>query len=113
MTVSVLIKRNRNKNTEKGRGDGMRLIDADALRQEISVDKYGHIETTITKLNIALEHCTVDAVKVTRCKDCKHWLDVTEVEDGVRYAECELFSDEHEFGENWFCKDGERREVTE
>ncbi len=54
-----------------------------------------------------------DFVNVVRCKDCKHWIDVTEVEDGVRYAECELFSDEHEFGENWFCKDGERREVTE
>ena len=54
-----------------------------------------------------------DIVEVVRCKECKHWLDVCDTEDGVRYADCELFSDGHVFGENWFCKDGERREVTE
>ena len=52
-----------------------RYIDAERFRKEISVDKYGHIETTITKLNIAIEHSTVDAVEVVRCKDCKYYID--------------------------------------
>ena len=42
-----------------------RYIDSDALRQYIPVDKYGRIETTITKLNIALEKCKADVVPAT------------------------------------------------
>ena len=51
----------------------MRLIDADAFRKEIEVDKYGNINTTITKLNIAMERSTVDAVPVVRCKECRYF----------------------------------------
>lgn len=46
----------------------MRLIDADSLRREIPVDKYGNINTTITKFNIACEHSKVDAVPVRHGK---------------------------------------------
>lgn len=42
----------------------MRLIDENALRREIAVDKYGHIETTITRLNVAIERSRVDAEPV-------------------------------------------------
>lgn len=83
----------------------MRLIDADAIhipKMETGLDD------TLMRIMIA-NTPTVDAVEVVRCKECRHWLDVIDVEDGIRYGECEVFSEGHEFGENWFCKDGERR----
>ena len=60
----------------------------------------------------------VDAVKVVRCKDCKHRV-VNENYGDRGYlsikAMCELDTgDPFEFGrdaedDNWFCKDGERK----
>lgn len=39
-----------------------RLIDANAFRQSLEVDRFGH--TDIVKVNIAIEKSTVDAVEV-------------------------------------------------
>lgn len=76
----------------------MRLIDADALRKEIDVDKYGHINTTITRLNIAIERSKVDAVEVVRCKDCM-W-----------YDECDwCFFSVGYIPPDGYCSYGERR----
>ena len=83
----------------------MRLIDADALRHEIPVDKYGHIETTITKLIIAIEHSEVDAVQIVRCKDCRWGRKV------CGCIECSIDSKipTEYHGYKWFCPNGERR----
>ena len=81
----------------------MRLIDADVLRTEIPVDKYGHIDTTITKLNIAMEHSRVDAVQVVRCMDCKYYPDGKQA---TMWTPC---SEDIRLGGKWFCAYGERR----
>lgn len=65
----------------------MRLIDADAFRKEIPVDKYGHIETTITKLCIAIEHSKVDAVERKRGR----WIhDGYDIPHGVDWMHCSV-----------------------
>ena len=48
-----------------------RLIDANAFRQSLEVDRFGY--TDIVKVNIAIDKSTVDAVEVVRCKDCTYW----------------------------------------
>lgn len=78
----------------------MRLIDADALRREMPVDKYGTINTTITKFNIACEHSKVDAVPVIRCKECK-WYE-------ARIKRCNN-SKSTEWKPDDYCSDAERR----
>jgi len=45
-----------------------RLIDADAFRKHLEVDKYGQINTTITKINIAIEKAKVEAEPVKHGK---------------------------------------------
>lgn len=76
-------------------------IDAYTFRREIDkyVDKYGHINMTITQFMIAVEHSEVDAVPVIRCKDCKFnkwcgWLGQFRSEED-------------------YCSDAERRECDE
>lgn len=46
----------------------MRLIDAKRLLREIEVDKYGHIQTTINGLRIAMERSEVEAEPVKRSR---------------------------------------------
>lgn len=52
------------------------LVNREKFRYELDkldcIDKFGYVVLPITKLNIALERSTVDAVPVVRCKDCKH-----------------------------------------
>lgn len=67
---------------------------------------------------------TVDAVEVVRCKDCKHresvWHKDGRMKDGgYYYYYCNLDTgDPFELGreaeqDDWFCADGERKEVSE
>jgi len=54
-----------------------RLIDPKTFRLELDeldcIDKFGYVILPITKLNIALERSTVDAVPVCRCENCDMW----------------------------------------
>ncbi len=101
---------------------GMRLIDADALKQRLlktynasrlldglvhqSEDKM-RVSQALSSLGEAIlaidDATTVDAVPVVRCKDCKHRI------DGCCYNKK---SNRISFGVyiayNWFCADGER-----
>lgn len=83
----------------------MRPIDLDDDRH-CYVGNDGEYE----RWNIDPEASTIDAVKVVRCQDCKY-------SRPYRLDEytCEK---EHDCGDytvpfDWFCADGERREVTE
>ena len=72
----------------------MRLIDADAFRKEIEVDKYGNINTTITKLNIAMERSAVDAVGRKKGKwipQFDKWGDYVTTTEGYKCSECGEF----------------------
>ena len=72
----------------------MRLIDADALWEQISNAKPNDA------LSLIEDAPTVDAVDVVRCKDCVHWF------KGI----CSGHSDNIYMDENDFCSLGERRE---
>ena len=83
----------------------MRLIDADALKEEIC-ERYLHFSTRL-KITGVLEAITkapsIDAVEVIRCKDCK----LKDVEDGFckgRGWPMQLVPDDG------FCDKGERSE---
>lgn len=92
----------------------MRLIDADALINDILTD-YGCdpkyiADETIDGLKpytdqLILERIglqpTIDALPVVRCKDCK-WF-------GGKYDDY-CIRDEYNHAGEWFCADGERRE---
>lgn len=66
---------------------------------------------------------TVDAVEVVRCGECKHrksvWRKDGRMKDGGYYYYCELDTgDPYALGReaeqgDWFCADGERKEVIE
>lgn len=86
----------------------MRLIDADALREDmqwcIDHDMYDKPYDYLAEIDDAP---TIDAVQVVRCKNCKHW---SEWENGC--GSCHR----SENGYNWFgvdatdyCSFGERR----
>ena len=91
----------------------MRVIDADALYHLLPIDRYGHINTTITKLNIAEEKCKVDAVPVVRCKDCKwheddEFCQVLQWERGMFYhTNIWTMTDDD------YCSRGERKDEVE
>lgn len=96
---------------------GMRLIDADALVAKIMVDAPDFMDggSSITKAFIMAmiktrsATPTIDAVPVVRCKDCKHWY----------FADNRIPSEQENVcgrngivvTPNWFCADGERKEV--
>ena len=97
----------------------MRLIDADALIDSMSLSDYG-AETEA--LETIAKAPTIDAVEVVRCKDCKYWDKDTLRHTGNDFAEwdeaeCEMLvrrdgwrkidlytCDDH------FCADGERKD---
>ena len=62
------------------------------------------------------EQPTIDAVKVVRCKDCKHSETLTET-DGTEVLWCEKMFDLHGFCEevkpNHYCGYRERKEETD
>lgn len=97
----------------------MRLIDADKIGLtdfEIVICKglyKNALGAIIDKISNAP---TIDAVPVVRCKDCKHKPSGTganhdlEFPDGVCPCQCEDFWYSWKPDDDWFCKDGERKE---
>lgn len=87
----------------------MRLIDADLLE-----DQFGISDEDLLALDEIRHAPTVDAVVVTRCKDCKHF--------NHKRMECEneAISTDHEGGAQYslnfwpddFCSYGEPKEGT-
>ena len=82
----------------------MRLIDADALRDEMFVDWFDSDDLGFISHRID-DAPTIDAVQVVRCKDCKHIVR----NDGV----CKVLSNNYEppvyVDDDDFCSHGERR----
>jgi hypothetical protein len=99
------------------------MIDPKTFRLELDkldcIDKFGHVSLPITKLNIALERSTVDAVPVVRCKDCKHRpTKPGKYADGFDLAfpdeACPCYCGDDPFyswypSDDWFCPKGERK----
>lgn len=94
-----------------------RLIDPKTFRLELDeldcIDKFGYVVLPITKINIALERSTVDAIPVVRCRDCKHYQErhagktpYYVCENADRYTDTDFF--EPPSGD-WYCADGERK----
>lgn len=94
----------------------MRLIDADALRNE-QRQRFEMLFLPIVNLNtnirqdearLALEKIenapTIDAVPVVRCKDCKWFINDHNEVDG--WMTCTLLR--QEVDKEWFCANGER-----
>ena len=81
-----------------------RLIDADELRQVLEVysekDSLGH-----TPLQLCDAMPTIDAVEVTRCRDCKWYVPYTM--ENKTYKMCRKA---HLGSDDFFCADGERKE---
>ena len=84
----------------------MRLIDADALMDEVNSDgAYGYVDAKQIS-----ESPTVDAVPVVRCAKCRNWV---ENDDG-QYV-CALFDIANSYGEpvitkpDDFCSHGKRK----
>lgn len=91
----------------------MRLIDADKLEKEWTIASPEPYNTDATEVLDSIRKApTVDAVVVTRCKDCKHF--------NHKRMECEneAISTDHEggaqyslnFGPDDFCSYGEPKE---
>jgi len=83
-------------------------IDAYKFRREIDrfVDKYGHINMTITQFMTAVERSEVDAVPVIRCKDCKYY-------EMMKYTPFAYYCsqmDREGFYDSDFCSLAKRRE---
>ena len=89
----------------------MRLIDLDDDRN-CYVGNDGEYE----RWNIDPEAPTVDAVEVVRCKDCRYYEIMQLKRDGTddrRYKPSLCVLHNRNFDEDYYCADGERREVTE
>lgn len=90
----------------------MRLIDADELAKKWTVASPEPYNTdAVEVLDSIREAPTVDAVVVTRCKDCKHY------DMGVCLK---IYSDGNAHQEAWqnrkpedFCSYGERKDVDD
>ena len=89
-----------------------RLIDANALHQEVIFAEFDTIFDGIFFAEIILKAPTVDAVEVVRGKDCKHWNQAKMISplQGV----CEKFTNAPYIynyrSRNDFCSHGENRE---
>ena len=82
-----------------------RLIDADKLLDILDVMIVGH-KSASDVYDVVDSMPTVDAVEVTRCKDCK-WYS----EDGWGYGNCYRRNVDYlRMSDNGFCSFGERRE---
>lgn len=79
----------------------MRLIDPKRFLKEIFVDRFGHIDTTITGLNIAMERSEVEAEPV------KHGRWIVSLFPGSEHVSCsecgaEYYEDDLLLGGNEF-----------
>ena len=96
----------------------MRLIDGDALLNNIRRAMYPSDMTTTLAVGICESHVkdmpTIDAVPVVRCKDCRwgKWLKNWRGEDMVICGNKESpVSETYRLVEpDWYCADGEMRE---
>lgn len=84
----------------------MRLIDADALRYEISKLKYPE-----ARINMILAECVnkateIDAVPVVRCKECEDY-NTTGCSKGFGWCE----SMDRGVSDDFYCANGARREA--
>lgn len=89
----------------------MRLIDADALMNRVCENlRDGDVLDRIPPCFVD-DAPTVDAVVVTRCKDCKHYLIADEFDGGKRYM-CDVthFSYLNSDGDMHYCSYGEPKE---
>ena len=106
--------------TEKGEHEVDRLISLDELNKfPIRLDHYDKehgSEVFVLGIESVLEYAeylpTVDAVPVTRCKDCVHWQEFND--DLRRDGMCEALLNFHGAernmtNEDFFCSYGERR----
>ena len=90
----------------------MRLIDADALQRKICGAKCGcEYEDCGNEGDCEFDHFifhapTVDAVVVTRCKDCEHLVNATV--NGNGFLICDI--SDMETAPDDFCSHGDRRE---
>ncbi len=85
----------------------MRLIDADALLEEL--EKYFSEYWHYTGVNAFIGAApTVDAVPVVRCKDCEHCFIYTKW-NGKEYCGCRFYGDICEVLPTHFCSYGERK----
>ena len=97
----------------------MRLIDADALQAKIMMEAPDFMDggSSITKAFIMAmiktrsATPTIDAVPVTRCKDCKYKGNSVFREDGTEYIVCwnQGYGMQHPC--DWFCADGEQKDT--
>lgn len=86
----------------------MRLIDADAPVRKMDDYVTAHnalidierVDGVLIAKSFIDEQPTVDAVRVVRCGECKHY--------GT--AECDMEYYGNHMPEDWYCADGERRE---
>ena len=105
---------------------GQRLIDANklVLRFEYGIQADGLLFVPFRDMQKSVNRApTVDAVAVTRCRDCKYWGDEAGVNvrtDGVRFARCKVHNlcvNGKKIGwcptEDDFCSQGERRNDDE
>ena len=111
-------------------GDGMRLIDADALMDDINglkkspwynnafrIDFLNDINDSrfvrSEAIDIVQRLCiddapTIDAVEVVRCKDCQWRADIIDVDTGEMYHTCGVLG--VEVDDERYCSYGERKE---
>lgn len=89
----------------------MRLIDADALLERVpkarldgeKIDRDGAIADTVMLICNAP---TIDAVEVTRCKDCKYFSTDNPTTD--TFGECEKYSTPHTAYDTFYCANAEK-----
>lgn len=86
----------------------MRLIDADALRENMKDNSWGKVFVAVELAKIP----TIDAVEVVRCKDCKYNI-IEEWEDGLFLYGCEHPMGLEDVDAYYFCCHGERKEDEE
>lgn len=88
--------------TEKG--ETMRLIDADAL-----IDELGISDEDIIFEGMLVDAPTIDAVPVVRCKDCKGSEVFQNDSSGVMARYCKAFTLNRMVADDDYCSYGERK----
>lgn len=88
----------------------MRMIDADTAKQTYTADLFD-TEEDFERVNDIFDYApTVEAVVVTRCKDCKHKSWVQEPCHGKSVDYCKIWDCTLRNLESTFCSYGERRD---
>ena len=89
----------------------MRLIDADELAKEWTIASPEPYNTdAVEVLDSIREAPTVDAVVVTRCKDCKHRGGIQVPCNGINIDYCKVWDCTLRNLETTFCSYGKRKD---